>query len=166
MVRVKFQAFMRISILLFAVLTLANCASAPSGDAEALAEHQKINDPGEPTNRFIFKFNQGLDAVIIKPVTSFYSIFPEVLRTGVHNFLNNLKTPVVLINDILQGEAERAGDTVMRFLINTTVGVAGFRDQAADWGFEPHEEDFGKTLATCQPSIMAGAATIPQKSSR
>ncbi|MFP6710267.1 MAG: VacJ family lipoprotein [Rhodospirillales bacterium] len=146
--RVKFQAFMRISILLFAVLTLANCASAPSGNAEALAEHQKINDPGEPTNRFIFRFNQGLDAVIIKPVTSFYRIFPEVLRTGVHNFLNNLKTPVVLINDILQGEAERAGDTVMRFLINTTVGVAGFRDQAADWGFEPHEEDFGQTLAT------------------
>jgi phospholipid-binding lipoprotein MlaA len=139
---------MRISILLFAVLMLANCASAPSGNAEALAEHQKINDSGEPTNRFIFRFNQGLDAVIIKPVTSFYRIFPEVLRTGVHNFHNNLKTPVVLINDILQGEAERAGDTVMRFLINTTVGVAGFRDQAADWGFEPHEEDFGQTLAT------------------
>ena len=64
---------MRISILLFAVLTLANCASAPSGNAEALAEHQKINDPGEPTNRFIFKFNQGSNALAIS-----VEMYPEV----------------------------------------------------------------------------------------
>ncbi len=135
-------------MLLLAVFTLASCASAPSNDPEALTEYSKINDPAEPTNRFIFGFNQGLDKAIIKPVTALYrAIFPDVVRNGVHNFLNNLKTPVVLANDILQGEAERAGDTVIRFAINSTVGIAGFRDQAADWGWEPHEEDFGQTLA-------------------
>ncbi|MBT3917216.1 MAG: VacJ family lipoprotein [Rhodospirillaceae bacterium] len=130
------------------MVTLASCASAPRDDAEALAEYNKINDPIEPTNRFIFSFNQGLDKGIIKPVTSLYrALFPEVVRTGVHNFLNNLKTPVVLANDVLQGESERAGDTIIRFVINSTAGIAGFRDQAADWGWEPHDEDFGQTLA-------------------
>ncbi len=134
--------------MLLAVFALASCASAPNNDPESLAEYKKINDPAEPTNRFIFDFNQGLDKIIIKPLTSFYrGIFPDPLREGVHNFLNNLKTPVVLTNDILQGEPERAGDTVMRFLINSTVGIGGLRDQASDWGYDAHEEDFGQTLA-------------------
>ena len=146
--RGKIKSFLKISVLLLAMVTLASCASAPRDDGEALAEYNKINDPIEPTNRFIFSFNQGLDKGIIKPVTSLYrALFPEVVRTGVHNFLNNLKTPVVLANDVLQGESERAGDTIIRFVINSTAGIAGFRDQAADWGWEPHDEDFGQTLA-------------------
>ncbi len=147
-VRSNIKSFLRISVLILAVFTLASCASAPRDGAEALAEYNKTNDPVEPTNRFIFSFNQGLDKVIIKPVTSLYrAIFPDVVRNGIHNFLNNLKTPVVLINDILQGESGRAGDTIIRFAVNSTVGIAGFRDQAADWGWEPHDEDFGQTLA-------------------
>ncbi len=133
---------------MLAVVMLASCAAAPKNDPESVAEYQKINDPAEPTNRFIFSFNQGLDKVIIKPLTSFYrGLFPDPLRKGVHNFLNNLKTPVVLANDILQGEPERAGDTVMRFLINSTAGIGGLRDQASEWGYDAHEEDFGQTLA-------------------
>jgi len=133
---------------MLALFSLANCASAPENDPEALAEFKKINDPMEPTNRFIFKFNEGVDAIVIKPVTALYrALLPELVRTSVHNFLSNLKTPVVLVNDILQGEPERAGDTVVRFVINTTVGIGGIRDQASDWGFEPHKEDFGQTLA-------------------
>jgi phospholipid-binding lipoprotein MlaA len=133
---------------MLAVFAMASCASAPKNDPGALAEFKKINDPGEPTNRFIFKINQGLDAIIIKPLTSFYrGIFPDPIRSGVHNFLNNIKTPVILANDVLQGEPERAGDTVMRFLINTTAGIGGLRDQASEWGYEAHDEDFGQTLA-------------------
>lgn len=145
---VNLKSFLRISVVFLALFTLANCASAPEDDPEAIAEYNKINDPGEPTNRFIFKFNKGLDDAIIKPITGVYhSVFPDAIRESIHNFLTNLKTPVILANDILQGEPSRAGDTVARFLINSTVGVAGFRDQAADWGFEPHTEDFGQTLA-------------------
>ena len=146
--RGNINSFMRISVLMLAVFAMAGCASAPKNDPEALAEFKKINDPGEPTNRFIFKINQGLDAIIIKPLTSFYrGIFPDPIRSGVHNFLNNLKTPVILANDVLQAEPERAGDTVMRFLINTTAGIGGLRDQASEWGYEAHDEDFGQTLA-------------------
>ena len=135
-------------MLIFVVVTMTNCASMPSNDEETLLELKKINDPIEPTNRFIFDFNQGIDATVIKPVTSLYrGIFPSLIRDGIHNFLDNLKTPVVLTNDILQGESERAGTTIMRFLINSSVGVLGLRDQATSWGFEDHDEDFGQTMA-------------------
>ena len=68
-------------------------------------------------------------------------------RTGIHNFLGNLHTPVQLSNDMLEGKPRRAGDTTMRFLINTTVGVLGFFDVAKHWGYRDHDADFGMTLA-------------------
>ena len=86
---------------LLVILTVVNCASAPDNDKEALTELKKINDPIEPTNRWIFKFNQGIDAVIIKPVTGVYrGVLPDLVRNSIHNFLNNIKTPVVLANDV------------------------------------------------------------------
>ena len=135
-------------VLLFVVAIMASCSSVPANDQEALTELKKINDPIEPTNRFIFNFNQGLDAAIVKPITGLYrGIFPSIIRDSIHNFMNNIKTPVVLANDVLQGEPERAGNTMMRFIINSSVGIAGLRDQATNWGFEDHDEDFGQTLA-------------------
>ena len=72
---------------------------------------------------------------------------PEPVRNGIHNILDNLGTPVQLSNDILEGKPRRAGDTTMRFLINTTVGVVGFFDVAKGWGYPDHDADFGMTLA-------------------
>jgi phospholipid-binding lipoprotein MlaA len=137
-----------VMMLLFVVVTMVNCASAPTRDQDVLTELKKINDPGEPANRFIFDFNQTLDAAVFKPITGLYrGVIPSFIRNGIHNFLDNVKTPVILANDILQGEPKRAGNTIMRFVINTSVGIAGFRDQATKWGFEDHDEDFGQTLA-------------------
>jgi phospholipid-binding lipoprotein MlaA len=72
---------------------------------------------------------------------------PEPARTGVHNILSNLDTPVQLGNDVLQGKPRRAGDTTMRFLINTTLGVVGIFDVAKKLGYPNHDTDFGLTLA-------------------
>ena len=139
---------LRTLIVLLSVVVLANCASAPKDDTEALAEFQKLNDPIEPANRAIFSFNQGLDAAVIKPVTGFYrAIAPAPVREAIHSFLENLRTPIIFANDLLQGEVGRAGDTVVRFFVNSTWGVLGFIDQAAELGYEPHDEDFGQTLA-------------------
>ena len=69
------------------------------------------------------------------------------MRSGIHNVLSNLGTPVQLGNDMLEGKPRRAGDTTMRFLINTTVGVLGIFDVAKDWGYPDHDADFGMTLA-------------------
>ena len=146
--RILQESCLRYFLVLISILVLANCASAPKSDPESLAEFQKLNDPIEPANRAIFSFNQGLDQVIIKPVTGFYrAVAPEPAREAVSSFLGNLRTPTILANDILQGEIGRAGNTVMRFVINSTWGILGLRDAASNLGFERHEEDFGQTLA-------------------
>ena len=128
---------------------LAGCATPPpASDAEALAEFQQTNDPLEPANRVFYKINDGLDTIILKPVAQAYRyVVPERVRTGVHNVLANASSPVRLTNDALQGRPRRAGDTAMRFVINTTVGVLGVFDVAKDLGYPDHEADFALTLA-------------------
>ena len=143
--RLKTQLF----LMVLAFSALAGCASAPDrNDAEAYSEYQAINDPAEPTMRAIFAFNQAIDKAILKPVAKTYrDVASERFRNSAHNFLNNLRSPVILFNDILQGDIDRAFTTIARFLINTTVGILGFNDSATDFGFEFHDEDFGQTLA-------------------
>jgi len=143
------RGLLRRAVLVLGVsLALAACATAPENDPEALAEYQKLNDPVEPTNRAIFEFNLGLDRIILKPVTGAYrAVFPRPVRDGVHNFLQNLRAPVIFANDLLQGEPGRAATTFGRFVVNTTLGVAGFGDPAEALGMAQHDEDFGQTLA-------------------
>src|SRR5262249_26151557 len=106
------------------------------------------NDPFEGSNRFFFNINQALDEVLLRPVAVAYrDVLPEFARDGVRNFLNNLNSPVIFANDLLQGEGDRAGTTMVRFGINTTVGIAGLFDVATDLGYPYHDEDFGQTLA-------------------
>ena len=133
-----------------ALSTLAGCAtSPPASDPDAVAEYKQTNDPLEPTNRVFYKINEGLDTIILRPAAEVYvHVVPDPLRTGIHNVLSNLGTPVQLGNDMLEGKPRRAGDTYMRFLINTTVGVLGFFDVAKKWGYPDHDADFGMTLAS------------------
>lgn len=137
------------ALVAIALALLAGCATPPpADDKEAVAEYQRINDPIEPLNRAVFGFNQGLDKLIIKPVTAAYrAALPDGLRRSIHNFLANLRSPVIFFNDVMQGNFDRAGTTASRFLINSTVGLLGFSDAAAGLGLEPHREDFGQTLA-------------------
>jgi phospholipid-binding lipoprotein MlaA len=135
---------------IFAVILLAaGCATPPDrSDTEAYAEYQEVNDPLEPMNRGIFQLNRALDTWFLKPLAIMYREFlPPPFQRGIHNFLNNFRTPVVLANDLLQGEMDRAGTTVARFLINTTLGVGGLSDPASELGWQDHDEDFGQTLA-------------------
>jgi phospholipid-binding lipoprotein MlaA len=134
---------------LAAMLLLAGCATKPpASDPDALAEYNETNDPLEPTNRVFYAINNGLDTVILKPVAQAYRyVVPEPVRTGVHNVLVNLGTAVTLGNDILQAKPRRAGDTMMRFVINSTIGVAGIFDVADKLGYPAHDNDFGITMA-------------------
>jgi len=129
--------------------TLAACATPPpADDPEAIADFTEANDPLEPTNRVFYEINNGLDTVLLRPAAQAYRfVLPGPVRTGIHNVLANLGTPVALGNDMLDGKPRRAGDTTMRFLINTTVGVLGVFDVARDWGYPEHDADFGMTLA-------------------
>ena len=126
---------------------LAGCSANPT-DPEAAADASDVNDPIEPTNRLFYRINDGLDTVILRPAAVAYNyILPPTVREHTHNFLVNLSDPVTLADDMLQGKPRRAGDTLMRLLINSTVGVAGVFDVATDWGYPAHSTDFGVTLA-------------------
>ena len=104
-------------------------------------------DPFEPLNRGIYKFNDGADALVIKPAAQFYeAIVPQFMRTGVGNFFSNLNDVIVALNSLLQGKFSQAGADVARLAVNTTVGVLGLFDFATGMGLEKHDEDFGQTL--------------------
>ena len=141
------RPLMGLAAMILAFGLLGACATPPM-DAEARAEYEQINDPAEDVNRGIFKFNQALDNAILKPVAKGWKdIAPVPVQNGVHNFLNNLRSPVILINDVLQFDFERAMTTLTRFLINSTFGVLGIFDAASEMGLPFHNEDFGQTLA-------------------
>ena len=116
--------------------------------AQASGE-ETVNDPLESLNRGIFEFNEGLQDVLLRPIAKFYNANVNLtVRQGISNFLDNLSSPVIFANDLLQGEFERALTTFGRAIINTTIGIVGFADVAAsELGIERHGEDFGQTLA-------------------
>jgi phospholipid-binding lipoprotein MlaA len=141
--------------LFFAAFLLASPASAASHSSQAAgaevsnsSDAGEIEDPFEGLNRALFFINDGLDTMFLRPVAVAYTTFiPAPVRKGVDNFMSNVATPVTLSNDILQGEWERAGITTKRFVINSTIGLGGLVDVAADQGLPKHTEDFGQTLA-------------------
>ena len=138
-------------LLLIAVLLLGvtGCATPPpASDPEAVQEFKDNNDPLEPANRVNYAISDGVDTYVLAPVARAYVYaIPVIIRTPIHNVLQNLTSPVLFINDVAQTKPRRAGDTFMRFVINTTVGVAGVFDVASDWGYPEHSSDFGQTLA-------------------
>ena len=126
---------------------MSACATPPTGPEE-LAEYNEANDPIEPLNREIFDFNNWVDRNAIKPVAIAYrDTVPEGVRDSSQNFINNVKSPIIFVNDVLQGESGRAAETLMRFVVNLTAGMGGFFDAAGEMGLERHDEDFGQTLA-------------------
>ena len=107
----------------------------------------EVNDPFEEFNRKTFEFNENVDEKILKPVAKFYSNFPPKIKNGVTNFFNNLEDVETSINQVLQGKPKKSINDISRFIINSTIGLAGFIDVASKIGLERHEEDFGQTLA-------------------
>ncbi len=124
-----------------AVFMLSACSTTTT------VNHQ-VNDPFEGVNRGIFAFNNGVDKAIIHPTLRGYrKVVPQPARTGLQNFLRNLKSPIVFANQLLQGDLDGAGDAFVRASVNTFVGFGGLVDVAAHEGIEYEREDFGQTLA-------------------
>ena len=89
-----------------------------------------------------------IDEIFLIPAAKLYrATTPKVGRRGIRRFLGNLRAPGIFVNDVLQGEFGRAGKTLSRFVVNSTIGAGGFADPAAHLGIEGHTEDFGQTLA-------------------
>jgi phospholipid-binding lipoprotein MlaA len=107
-----------------------------------------VYDPIEPFNRAVFKFNQVLDTFLLRPVAKGYvTVVPEFGRDRVHNVLTNLNEPVDMLNGFFQGKPERGFTSLWRFIINSTLGVAGLFDFAGhNFGLARIDEDFGQTM--------------------
>ncbi|MGB8602708.1 MAG: VacJ family lipoprotein [Rhizomicrobium sp.] len=117
------------------------------GSAWAASDAADQNDPLESVNRTMFDLNLRLDRNLAKPVAKAYvKVTPSLVRTGIHNFLQNIGKPVTLGNDLLQGNFTLAGQTVTRFVTNSTLGLAGLIDVASMADVPDHSNDFGVTL--------------------
>jgi phospholipid-binding lipoprotein MlaA len=139
--------FGRLVVAAALAAALGGCASSPPA-APAQTADAEPNDPFENTNRFFYRVNDTLDTYALKPVAQAYVfVLPSPVRTGVHNVLANLSAPVLFANDVAQAKPRRAGDTFMRFVINSSVGVLGVFDVAKSVGYKAHETDGGITLA-------------------
>lgn len=131
----------------FAVSGLLLAGVAACAAPQRSAGLGTFNDPLENTNRKIFAFNQKVDAHVILPAAKAYRrALPEPARDSIRDFLRNLRAPVIFANDALQADFPAAGKTLVRFVVNTTLGGGGFVDLAGRWGIPYHYEDFGVTL--------------------
>ena len=127
---------------------LAAALAMITGAGGAFAQSADDNDPAEKINRAIFKANEAIDHAVLRPVAEAYQKHvPQEVRQGVHNIVHNLGEPAVAVNNMLQGDAGHALDSVQRLAVNTTVGGAGYVDVAARWGLPARDVDFGETLA-------------------
>ena len=143
--------YKKIIIILFTTFALIENVNADS-DLELLLkknEPSEVKDCFEKINRGTFAFNQALDGLIFKPVSSVYKKLPSPIKTGVSNSLSNLSNLVTIPNNVLQGDISLAGINSGRLLINTTVGILGIFDVAQLLGIPEYEkEDYGQSLAT------------------
>ena len=126
----------------------ADQVSTDSDDFETTTLEDEIYDPFEPVNRAIFSFNNVADRVVLEPIAKGYKKLPSPIQSGISNFLSNLRAPLVVVNQILQGQGENAVQSSGRFIVNSTVGVLGLFDVAEKMGLEEKKEDYGQTLAT------------------
>jgi len=123
-------------------------------ELEDIADEQTIfvvdvHDPLEPMNRAIYKFNAMFDRAIFLPVTELYQLAtPTFVQNRVSNFFSNLSEIMTFANSILQGKIERASRALVRFVVNSTVGLAGLFDPMTALGTRQQREDFGQTLGT------------------
>ncbi len=106
-----------------------------------------VYDPWERYNRQMHRFNNAVDRGVARPLARGYvKVVPRPFRLGVSNFFNNLGQPVSAVNALLQGKPKQAGQSLGRFVLNTTLGIGGIFDPASDAKLPNRSEDFGQTL--------------------
>ena len=138
--------------VVFGLLLLASgptqAQQAQKSDTQTAAgPGAQIPDPWEPMNRGLFHFSMAVDKAVIAPVIHGYrTVVPQPVQTGLRNVIYNLDEPKTFANDVLQLRFEKAGETTIRFVANSTVGLAGLIDVAGKTGLPGHDSDFGQTL--------------------
>ena len=129
---------MRVFLLLI-LAALGGCAGT--------AEERDPRDPFEGFNRGVYRFNDGFDQWVAKPVaTGYKKVVHQEIRSRVGNFFSNIQDLMIGANNFLQGKFEQGVNDWARFAFNSTFGLLGIHDVASDMGLEKHNEDFGQTF--------------------
>lgn len=133
-----FPALPRVAVLAIALALTAGCATGPDANPR---------DPLEPFNRSVHQFNDAVDSAVLKPVaTAYQNVTPSPVRTGVNNFFSNLGDLWSSVNAGLQLRPREATENLMRFSVNTVLGLGGVLDIATEMGIPRTQLDFGHTL--------------------
>lgn len=113
-----------------------------------VVSYQGFNDPFAGFNRAMFGFNDVTYRYALIPLSEGYkSILPDPVENSISNFFHNLKLPIHAVNKLLQRKPRDSGTNIVRFLVNSTVGVAGIFDPASSWWeIEPRRTGFSQTL--------------------
>lgn len=151
-----FSHTFRISALLATLLCLSGCGTAPQEppitpqrDAATPEEDKEfaVYDPAETVNKHIYKFNAKFDEYFFLPIVNGYVfVTPQFVRAGISNFFLNVGEVNNFINSILQVSPRKADITLIRFAVNSSIGLLGTFDVATTLGLQRQQEDFGKTL--------------------
>lgn len=136
----------RSAALVLSLLAAGGCSQRAPASAACGNTAYQVSDPAEPANRAVFAFNRTVDDYLLIPVARGYTKLPDFAQQGVHNFASNFGEPKVFVNDLLQGNGERAATSLTRFIFNTTLGVAGLVDVSGKMGLSQHRSDFGQTF--------------------
>ncbi len=138
-----------LGFLALALVTAAPVALAESNYAAPDEDYAvEGNDPLEPLNRAVYRFNYVVDGVVLKPAAQIYrGVVPTKGREMVTNVLENIYAPVTVANSVLQGDPQNSFASFWRFILNSTFGVLGLFDAASEMGLKSRTTDFGQTLA-------------------
>ena len=137
-------------VIIFISIFLIGFNAHAGSDGELILKNDKseeIKDCFEKLNRATFKFNQGLDKAIIKPIAKGYRKLPDPVQRGTSNAVKNLSNLITIPNNVLQGDIKNALINTGRLVVNSTLGLLGTVDVANKMGFPKYEkEDYGQTL--------------------
>jgi len=133
----------------------AAALAIPGLPGSDLSRYLNGDDPLEGFNRLMFRLNGGLQAKVLGPVSELYRdhTSPEI-QLGVGNFFRNLREPATFVSSALEGQLDDAGTAAARFGINTTLGIAGFRDPATELGYTVRPRNLEETL--CAYNVPSG----------
>ncbi len=172
------SSLFRLLILFVFGMSMTACSTVSQVKTRALETLEKVSettgignnpeDPLEGFNRSMFSFNESLDASVLKPTAQAYqTVTPDFVQTGVGNFFSNIGDVWTAVNNVLQGNVADGVQDLLRFGVNTTMGLAGLIDIASAAGMPKHRADFGQTLGVwgvpAGPFVMLpvfGASTL------
>lgn len=137
------HTWLRKGAVLSLVLFTAACASPKPGEVGV----DGVFDPYEAENRSVHRLNVGLDRALLRPAGKAYvTVVPDDAQTLISNAADNLSEPSNVMNHFFQGDLKGVGTSLFRFALNSTLGLGGFFDPAAEFGVTAQDTDFGETL--------------------